>query len=186
MKGTIYGNKLPMGTQVKRGWEPLNYMVWQLYQQHAAEVEHIITSPVHEPIEWVKAELVQGCPHHENSAWDNSFRMRKWATVNHRSSSGTWHKTCRMVTFAPFGPLVYCRTFKPYSPGRLDSALHLADRGGEVTQPTTSSTSPSVPDNTAGLLERVEDLSEWRHIPAAAHIPHTHTHTLVNKLGIVL
>jgi len=23
MKGTIYGNRLPRGTQVKKGWEPL-------------------------------------------------------------------------------------------------------------------------------------------------------------------
>jgi hypothetical protein len=27
MKGTIYGNKLPRGTQVKKGWEPLMYSI---------------------------------------------------------------------------------------------------------------------------------------------------------------
>jgi hypothetical protein len=63
----MYGNKLPMGTQVKRSREPLNYMVRQLFQQHAAEVEDIITSPVHEPSDRVKAELVCGCPHHETA-----------------------------------------------------------------------------------------------------------------------
>lgn len=27
MKGTIYRNRLPRGTQVKKGWEPLLYMM---------------------------------------------------------------------------------------------------------------------------------------------------------------
>jgi hypothetical protein len=27
MKGTVYGNRLPRGMQVKRGWEPLMYSV---------------------------------------------------------------------------------------------------------------------------------------------------------------
>jgi hypothetical protein len=36
-----------------------SYVVLQLNQQHAAEVEDIITSPLeHEPYDWVKAELV--------------------------------------------------------------------------------------------------------------------------------
>jgi hypothetical protein len=81
------------------------------------------------------------------------------------------------MCFAPFGPLVYFRTFKPHLPGRLDSALYPADRVGKVTQPTTSSISLSVPDDTAGLLECVEDLSKWCHKPTAAHTTHTHTYT---------
>ena len=44
--------------------------------------------------------------------------------------------------------------------GSLDSASHLADRICEVTPlPTTASISPSTPDNTAGLLERIKELS---------------------------
>jgi hypothetical protein len=27
MKGTIYGNRLPRDTQVKKGWEPLVWMI---------------------------------------------------------------------------------------------------------------------------------------------------------------
>jgi hypothetical protein len=44
--------------------------------------------------------------------------------------------------------------------GSLDSASHLADKICEVTsQPTTASISSATPDNTAGLLERIEELS---------------------------
>jgi len=44
--------------------------------------------------------------------------------------------------------------------GSLESASHLADKICEVTtQPTTVSISPAAPDNTAGLLERIEELS---------------------------
>jgi len=44
--------------------------------------------------------------------------------------------------------------------GSLDSASQLADRNCEVTPlPTTASNSPSTPDNTAGLLERIQELS---------------------------
>jgi hypothetical protein len=40
--------------------------------------------------------------------------------------------------------------------GNLDSASHLADRICEVTPlPTKASISPSNPDNTAGLQERI-------------------------------
>ena len=63
----------------------------------------------------------------------------------------------------------------------LDSASHLADRVCEVAQPTTSSVSLSVPDNTAGLLERVEDLSlqlaslRAPQTPNRSHSIHSHT-----------
>jgi hypothetical protein len=44
--------------------------------------------------------------------------------------------------------------------GSLDSASHLANRICKVTTlPTTSSISPSQPDNTAELLEGIEELS---------------------------
>jgi len=44
--------------------------------------------------------------------------------------------------------------------GSLDSASHLVDRICEVTPlSTTASISPSTPDNTAGLLEWIEELS---------------------------
>jgi hypothetical protein len=44
--------------------------------------------------------------------------------------------------------------------GRLDSASHVAEKICEVTPlPTTGSISPSTPDSTAGLLERIVELS---------------------------
>jgi len=44
--------------------------------------------------------------------------------------------------------------------GTLESASHLADKICEVTtQPTTASISPVAPDNTAGLLQHIEELS---------------------------
>ena len=44
--------------------------------------------------------------------------------------------------------------------GSLDSASHLADRFFEVSpQHTTESVSPATPENTAGLVERIEELS---------------------------
>ena len=44
--------------------------------------------------------------------------------------------------------------------GSLDSASHLANRTCEVTPlPNTGSVTPSTPDKTAGVLERIEELS---------------------------
>jgi len=57
--------------------------------------------------------------------------------------------------------------------GSLDSAFHLADRICEVTPlPTTTSISPSTPDNTAGLLEWIEELSRQ-----VASLPASQTHS---------
>jgi hypothetical protein len=60
--------------------------------------------------------------------------------------------------------------------GSLDSVLHITDRICEVTPwPTTASVSPSMPNNTAKVMERVEELSRQvaslRHKPASAHTP---------------
>ena len=59
--------------------------------------------------------------------------------------------------------------------GSLDSGSHLADKICEVTtQPTTASISPAAPDNTAGLMERIEELSRQ---VASLRVQRTNSHS---------
>jgi len=47
MKGTVYGNRLPRGRQVKKGWEPPDYTtnIWRREQDMQASLWGFILHP---------------------------------------------------------------------------------------------------------------------------------------------
>jgi hypothetical protein len=107
-----------------------NYVVSQLNQQQAAEIEDIITSPPeHEPYDRLKAELVRRL--------STSREQRVRQLLSHeemddrKPSQFLRHLTFQTIFFAPFGPAVYHHTYKRYLPVRLRAVL---------TQPPTSRT----------------------------------------------
>ena len=145
-----------------------NHVVCQLHQQHAAEVEDIITSPPeHEPYDRLKAEMVRQL---STSREQRVRQLLSHEEMGHRRPSQFLR---HLKGLAPDVPDDFLRTIlasrlPPHlqailagqTEGSLDSASHLADRICEVApQPTTASVSPSVPDNTSGLLELMEELS---------------------------
>ena len=145
-----------------------NHVVSQLHQQHAAEVEDIITSPPErEPYDRLKAELVR------RLSTSREQRVRQLLSHEEMGDRRPSQFLRHLKGLAPDVPDDFLRTvwasrLPPHvqailagqTEGSLDSAAHLADRICEVTpQPTTASVSPSEPDNTSGLRELVEELS---------------------------
>jgi hypothetical protein len=146
----------------------LNYVVSQLNQQQAAEVEDIITSPAdHDPYDRLKAELVRRL--------STSREQRVRQLLSHEET-GDWKPSQflpHLKGLAPDVPNDFLRTIwasrlPPHvqailagqTEGSLDSTSHLADRICEVTPlPTTARVSRSTPDSTAGLLERIKELT---------------------------
>ena len=145
-----------------------NYVVSQLNQQQAAEVEDIITSPPeHEPYDRLKAELVR------RLSTSREQRVRQLLSHEEMGDRKPSQFVRYLKSLAPDVPDDFLRTIwasrlPPHvqailagqTEGSLDSASHLADRICEVTpQPVTASISPAASENTAGLLERIEELS---------------------------
>ena len=142
-----------------------NYVVSQLNQQQAAEVEDIITTPPEdEPYDRLKAELVR---------WlSTSRKQHVWQLLSHEEM-GDWkpsHFLQHLKGLAPDIPDDFLRTIwasrlppqvqailAGQTGGCLESVSHLVDKICEVTtQPTTASISPAAPNNTASLLECIE------------------------------
>jgi len=145
-----------------------NYVVSQLNQQQAAEVEDIIISPPElGPYDRLKAELVRRL--------STSREQRVRQLLSHeemgdrKPSQFLWHlKNLAPDVHDDFLRTIWASRLPPHvqailagqTEGSLDSTSHLADRICEVTPPpTTTSISPSTPDNPAGILERIEELS---------------------------
>ena len=172
------------------------YVVSQLHQQHAAEVEDIITSPAHDPNDWLKQHWCADCPPHANSAWDNSICTRKLATVHQRISSGTWHdlpdsflrtlRANRLLTHVQAilaGQTEGSLDNRSSSTGP-DSALHIADKVCEVTQlsfgarehirATGACRGSLTPSGVTAAVTNSQPLTL-----------HTHTHTHTHALGPV-
>lgn len=158
------------------------YLVSQLHQHDAAQIVDIITSPVHDPNDRRKAELVCRL---STSREQRVKQLHSHGEIGDpKPSHFLWHLTQAVPDGFPRAfwasrllPQVQV-ILASQTEDRPDSTSHLADSVCDVTQPTTSSVSPSVPDNTAGLLERVEYQTKWRHCgrykSAATHTPHTH------------
>lgn len=75
--------------------------------------------------------------------------MRDWTTRSHPSSSGTlraWHQTCQTILFAPYEPVFYNRTCKPYSPVRLRAVLIQPPTSNRICKVT-----PSLPQRASTL-----------------------------------
>ena len=145
-----------------------NYVVSQLNQQQAAEVEDIITTPPEdEPYDRLKAELVR------RLSTSREQRVRQLLSHEELGDRKPSQFLRHLKGLAPDVPDEFLRTIwaSRLPPqvqailagqigGSLESASNLADKICEVTtQPTTASISPAAPDNTAGLLERIEELS---------------------------
>ena len=142
-------------------------MVSQLNQQEAAEVEDIIISPPeHEPYGRLKAELVRRL----SISRERRVRQLSNEEMGDRKPSQLLQHLKGLAPDVPddFLRTIWASHLPPHvqailagqAEGSLDSASHLADKICDVTpQPTTASISLATPDNTAGLLERIEELS---------------------------
>jgi len=144
-----------------------NYVVSQPNKQQAAEVEYIIISPPeHEPYNQLKAELVR------RLSTSHEQRMRQLLSHEEMGDRKASQFLRQLKGLAPDVPDEFLRTIwasrlahlQAILAGQtevsLDAASHLADKICEVTlQPATASISSTAPDYTAGLLERIEELS---------------------------
>jgi len=166
-----------------------NYVVSLLNQQQAAEVEDIITSsPEQEPYDRLKAELLR------RLSTSREQRVRQLLSHEEMGQRKPSQILRHLKSLAPDVPDDFLRTIwatrlPPHvqailagqTEGSLDSASHLADRICEVTPlPTTASISLSTPDNTAGLLERIEELSR-QVVSQRASQKHSRPHSRVRR-----
>ena len=145
-----------------------NYVVSQLNQQQASEVEDIITTPPeHESYDRLKAGLIRRL----STSREQLVRqlLSHEEMVDRKPSQFLRH----LKSLAPDVPDDFLLTMwasrlpchvqailAGQTEVNLESTAQLADKICEVTtQPTTASISPAVPDNTTALLERIEELS---------------------------
>ena len=152
---------------ITRAHTKFNYVVSQLNQQQEAEVEDIISPTELEPYDRLKAELVY------RLSTSREKRVRQLLSHEEMGDRKPSQFLRHLKSLAPDVPDDFLRTIwasrlPPHvqailagqTEGSLDSTSRLADRICEVTPlPTTASISPSTPDNTAGLVERIEELS---------------------------
>ena len=145
-----------------------NYVVAQLNQQQASEVEDIIIAPPEqEPYDRLKAELIR------RLSMSREQRVRQLLSHEEMGDRKPSQFLRHLKSLAPDVPTDFLRTvwasrLPPHvqailagqTDGNLESAAQLADKICEVTtQPTTASVSPAVPDLMTALMERVEELT---------------------------
>jgi hypothetical protein len=140
-------------------------VVSQLNPQQAAEVEDIIIAPPeHEPYDRLKSELVR------RLSTSREQRVRQLLSHEGMGDRKPSQFLRHLKGLAPddFLRTIWASRLPPHvqailagqTEGSLYSTSHLADKICEVApQPTTANISPATPDNTAKLLERVEELS---------------------------
>jgi hypothetical protein len=158
-----------------------NHVVSQLNQQQAAEVEDIIASaPEHKPYDQLKTELL-------HSSTSREQRVRQLLSHEEMGDRKPSQLLRHLKSLAPDVPDNFLRTLwasrlQPHvhailagqTGGSLDSISNLADRICDMApQPTTASVSPTMPNNTDGLLEQIEELSRQ---VASLQAPQTHSH----------
>jgi len=127
----------------------------------------IITPPKDEPYDRLKGDLVR------RLSTSREQRVRQLLSHEEMGDEKPSQFLRHLKGLAPDVPDEFLRTIwaSRFAPqvqailagqigGSLESASHLADKICEVTtQPTTANISPAAPGNTAGLLERIEELS---------------------------
>ena len=172
-------------SDITRQRTKFNYMVSQLNQQHAAEVEDIIISPPeHKPYDRLKAELVRwlstSCEQHMRQLLSHEEMGNRKPSQFLRHLKGLAPDVpddFLCTIWASRLPLHMQAILAGQTEGSLDSASHLADRICEVTPlPATASITPSTPDNTAGLSEWIEELS-CQVASLQASQTHSHSHS---------
>ena len=145
-----------------------NYVVSQLNQQQASEVEDIIIAPPeHEPYDRLKAELIR------RLSTSREQRVRQLLSHEEMGDRKPSQFLRHLKSLAPEVPDDFLRTvwssrLPPHvqailagqTDGNLESTAQLADKICEVTTPpTTASISPAAPDNMPEILGRIEELS---------------------------
>jgi len=145
-----------------------NYVVSQLNQQQAAEVEDIITNPPElDPYEKLKTELIR------RLSTSREQCVRQLLTHEEMGDRKPSQFLRHLKSLAPDVPTEFLRTVwasrlpshvQAILAGQTDSNIEavaqLADRICEVmTTQVTASISPQIPDNIAALTEKVEELS---------------------------
>ena len=155
-------------TSITRQRTKFNYVISQLNQQQAAEVEDIITAPPeHDPYERLKAELIRRLSYSREQRVKQLLSHEEMG--DHKPSQFLRH----LKSLAPDVPDDFLRIIwasllpshvqailAGQTDDSLESASHLADRICEVAlSPTAAGISVAAPDTTALLLERTEDLS---------------------------
>ena len=155
-------------TSVTRQRTKFNYVVSQLNQQQAAEVEDIIAAPPeHDSYKRLKAELIR------RLSSSHEQRMRQLLSREEMGDRKPSQFLRHLKSLAPDVPDDFLRTIwasrlpshvqailAGQTDDSLESASHLADRICEVSlSPTAAGISLAAPDTTALLLERIEDLS---------------------------
>jgi hypothetical protein len=153
---------------ITRQQTKFNYVVSQLNPQQAAEVEDlIIAPPEQEPYDQLKSELVRWL---STSCKQRVRQLLSHEEMGDRKPSQSLRHLKGLAPDVPddFLRTIWASRLPPHmqailagqTEGSLDSTSQLADRISEVApQPTTASISPQPPDNTARLLEHVEELS---------------------------
>jgi hypothetical protein len=145
-----------------------NQVVSQLPQQHAAEVEHIITTPPQdEPYDRLKAELVR------RLSTSREQRVRQLLSHEEMGDRMPSQFLRHLKGLAPEMPDDFLRTIwasrlPPHeqailagqTEGSLDSVSHLAGRICEVTPlPITAAVTASTSEDSAGLRKRIDELT---------------------------
>jgi hypothetical protein len=145
-----------------------SHVVAQLSQQHAAEVEDIITfPPEQEPYTYLKSELIRRL---STSREQRVRQLLSHEKMGDRMPSQFLRHLKGLAPDVPddFLPTIWASRLPPHvqailagqTEGSLDSASQLADRICEVTPlPATASVTPAQPDINSALLERIEELS---------------------------
>ena len=152
---------------ITRQQTKFNYVVSQLNQQQAAEVEDIITSPPeHEPYDRLKVELVRRL---STSCEQHVRQLLSHEEMGDRKPSQFLRHLRGLATDVPddFLRTIWTSRLPPHvqailagqTEGSLGSTSHLADKICKDTIPTTAKISPATTDNTAMLLERIEELT---------------------------
>jgi len=160
-----------------------NYVVSQLIQRHDAEVENIITTPTEdEPYDRLNADLVQ------RFSTSREYRLRQLLSHEEVGDRKPSQFPRHLKGLTPDVPDEFLRTnwasrlppqVQAILTGQIGDSVEstslLADKICKVTtQPSTTSISPAVLENTAGLQERTEELSRQ---VISLHVQQTNSHS---------
>jgi hypothetical protein len=143
-------------------------VVSQLQQQHAAEVEDIITTPPQDnPYDRLKTEPVK---HLSTSRKQCEGQLLSKEDKGDRKPSQFLRHLKGLAPDVPddFLRTIWASRLPPHmqailaaqTEGSLDSASNLADRISEVTPlPTTPAVTASTPEDSAGLRECIDEMA---------------------------
>jgi hypothetical protein len=144
------------------------YVISQLDQRYAAEVEDFTSPPQQNPYSKLRTELLKRLSLSREKCAHRFSGSTRWAITSRRSSSGTSEassQTCRTTFCERSGPVGFPRKCRPLLPAchpevDLDAAVDCADRIIE-TVPSPALASIGQPTDNNEILRRIEELSRW-------------------------